>query len=65
MSKRPLADWLAVAGLFLTLLTGSFILYGRFTALETRMDSADQDRSDIIQRLTRIEEAIDRLEARP
>lgn len=68
--KRGLGDWIAFAGLVLTLFTGTLIFYGRFASLETRQDEADRDRHEMMaseqamsEQLGRIEAAINRIEA--
>jgi hypothetical protein len=70
MNKRGLGDWIALAGLVLTLFTGTLIFYGRFASLETRQDEADRDRHEMManeqamsEQLNRIEQSVARIEA--
>jgi hypothetical protein len=70
MQKRGLGDWIALAGLLLTLFAGIIVFYGRFTSLETRQDEADRDRHEMMaeqqamsEQLNRIEQSVARIEA--
>lgn len=65
-SARPkdIAGWGAWALIVITLLTSTLTFYGRFTKLEARMDAAEADRTEMMNTLTRIENILDRLEAR-
>lgn len=63
MQRHNYGTWLALATLLAMLLGTMFKIWGDFTALTERMDEADQDRHEIIERLERLEQLA--LTARP
>ena len=54
-ARRANSTFMAWLALLLTLLGAAFALYGRFVALEARMDESDVDRHTMMQTLERIE----------
>jgi hypothetical protein len=62
MQKRGLGDWIALAGLLLTLFAGIIVFYGRFTSLETRQDEADRDRHEMMANQSVMQQQLDRIE---
>lgn len=62
--KRDLAGWGAIGALTVLLLGASLTFYGRFSALEARMDRAEQDRTEMNAQLNRIEQTVGRIEGK-
>lgn len=56
MQRHNYGTWLALATLLAMLLGTMFKIWGDFAALTERMDEADQDRHEIIERLERLEQ---------
>jgi len=56
-----MAAWLTLALIFLGAM---FTIYGQFTALQVRMNEAEKERADCVQRVADVERRVDELTAR-